>query len=220
MIVGGDTHDKEVGNTVQVRRKHCPAFEKKCEKCSRLGHYTKLCKSKSRDDKSDAKNVKTASESAAGVVEHLLGVSLGEVGTPNGTPQHQPKPVMRNGTPNGTPQLRPQLQPRSNLVPTETAVDHQQVRVQQAGSDGYVPHRAVVDVHEADNQVGDSYALPPVTTTSVVVTPAVGDQVPHQHHAAGSPRRDQVPRSRSPGLERSGSLEPVLVILLNRSRPL
>ena len=64
---GGDSHNKEVGNTVQVRRKHCPAFEKKCEKCSRLGHYTRLCKSKPKDDKADAKNVKNVSGSAAEV---------------------------------------------------------------------------------------------------------------------------------------------------------
>ena len=76
---GGDSHDKEVGNTVKVRRKHCPAFEKKCEKCSWMGHYTRLCKSKFKDDKADAKNVKNGSESAAGVDEQLLGVSLGEV---------------------------------------------------------------------------------------------------------------------------------------------
>ena len=70
----------EVGNTVHVRRKHCPAFEKKCEKCSRLGHYTKLCKSKPKDAKTDPKNVKNISESTAGFEEHLLGVNLGEGG--------------------------------------------------------------------------------------------------------------------------------------------
>ena len=134
------------------------------------------------------------------------------IGTPNVKPQHQPQPVMINGT----PQSQPQLQPRSSLAPTETAVGHHQSRVQQAGSGGYVPHRAVVDVPEADNQVGDSYALPPVTTTSVVVTPAVGDQVPHQHHAAGSPRRDQVHRSRSPGLGRRGLLEPAPSDIIER----
>ena len=36
----------------------------------------------------------------------------------------------------------------------------------------------------------------------------VGDPVPHQPHAAGRPRQDQVPRSRSPGMERRGSVEP------------
>ena len=108
------------------------------------------------------------------------------------------RPVLVNGTPIGTPQLQPQLQPRDDLGSKETAVGHQQVRVQQAGSDGYVPHRAVVDVHEAGNHVGDSHALPPVTTTPVVVTPVVGDPVPHQPHAAGSPRRDQAPGAGAP----------------------
>ena len=118
------------------------------------------------------------------------------------------RPVLVNGTPIGTPQLQPQLQPRDNLGSEETAVGHQQVRVEQARSDGYLPHHAVVDVHEAGNHVGDSQALPPVTTTQVTTTPVVGGPVSHQHHAASSPRRDQVSRSRSPGLERRGSLEP------------
>ena len=69
---GGDTHDKEVGNTFPVRKKHCPAFAKKCDKCSRTGHYAKVCKSRPRDDKADAKNVQNVSESAAGIGKHLL----------------------------------------------------------------------------------------------------------------------------------------------------
>ena len=44
--------------------------------------------------------------------------------------------------------------------------------------------------------------------SKLLATPVVGDPVPHQPHAAGSPRRDQVPRSRSPRMERRGSVEP------------
>ena len=57
--------------------------------------------------------------------------------------------------------------------------------------------------------MGDGHAPPPVTDTQVVATPVVGAPVPHQPHTAVSPRRDQVSRSRSPGMERRGSLGPV-----------
>ena len=77
---GGDTHDKEEGNTFPVRKKHCPAFMKKCEKCSRMGHYAKFFKCKPKDDKADAKNVQNVSGSAAEVDEQVLGVVIGEVG--------------------------------------------------------------------------------------------------------------------------------------------
>ena len=76
---GGESHDKEVGNTTSVRRQHCPAFMKKCEKCSFLGHYAKFCRTKSSKDKADAKNVQNVSESADGIEKQILGIVLGEV---------------------------------------------------------------------------------------------------------------------------------------------
>ena len=52
---------------------------KKCEKCSFLGHYAKLCRTKSSKDKADAKNVQKVSESADGVDKQVLGIVLDEV---------------------------------------------------------------------------------------------------------------------------------------------
>ena len=74
---GGATHNKEEGNTAPVRRKHCPAFDKKCEKCSRVGHFKNVCKSNPRDTKADPKNGKDKPESADGIETHLLEISMG-----------------------------------------------------------------------------------------------------------------------------------------------
>ena len=56
--------------------------------------------------------------------------------------------------------------------------------------------------------MGNGHVPPLVTVVPVVATPVSSDPVPYEPHAEGSPRREQVPRSRSPGLERRGSLEP------------
>ena len=74
---GGTTHSEEEGDSFHVRKKHCPAFGKKCEKCSRMGHYTRLCKSNPRDPKAEPKEGKVKSESASGVDEHMLEINLG-----------------------------------------------------------------------------------------------------------------------------------------------
>ena len=56
--------------------------------------------------------------------------------------------------------------------------------------------------------MGNGHAPPPVTNTQIVATPVVGAPVLHQPHTAGSPRRDQVPRSRSTRMDRRESVEP------------
>ena len=66
----------EEGNTVQVRRKNCPACDKKCEKCSCVGHFKKVCKTNPRDTKADTKNGKNNNESADGIEKHLLEISM------------------------------------------------------------------------------------------------------------------------------------------------
>ena len=135
------------------------------------------------------------------------------------------KPVLVNGTPVGTPvedvlknQKAPQLQPqpRSDPGSEETAVDQQNVQVQQAAGDGHAPHPAKPGGQVAEHQVGGGHAPSPVTNVQVVATPVGVGQVAHQPHTAGSqyntgtgsPRRDQVPRSRSPGMDRRESVEP------------
>ena len=84
------------------------------------------------------------------------------------------------------PQLQPQ--PRSDPGSEETAVDQQNVQVQQAAGDGHAPHPALPGGQVAEHQVGGGHAPPPVTNAQVVATPV-----------GGSPRQDQVLRSGSPG---------------------
>ena len=103
-----------------------------------------------------------------------------------GTPISTPQP---NGTPISTPQLQPCLQPRSSLGSEESAVDHHHVQIRREDGDGYVPQPAVME-------------------DQGVTTPVLDDQVPHEPHGVGSPRRDQVPRRRSSGVVRRGSVEP------------
>ena len=118
------------------------------------------------------------------------------------------RPVLINGTPMGTPQLQLRPQPRSDLGSEERAVEHHPVRVQHAERDGYVPQPAVLEDQAEDYRVGNEHVPPLVPIVPVVATPVSSDTVPYEPHAVGSPRREQVPRSRSPGMERRGSVEP------------
>ena len=118
------------------------------------------------------------------------------------------RPVLMNGTSLGTPQLQPRPQPRSDLGSEETAVEHHPVRVQHAERDGYVPQPAVLEDQAEDYRVGNEHVPPLVPIVPVVATPVSSDPVPYEPHAEGSPRREQVPRSRSPRMERRGSVEP------------
>ena len=109
------------------------------------------------------------------------------------------RPVLETGTPVGTPvedilknqrapQLQPQPQPRYDPGSDETAVDHQDVQVQQAAGAGHALHPALPGGQVAEQHVGDDHAPLRVTTAQGVATPV-----------GGSPRQDQVLRSESPG---------------------
>ena len=95
----------EQGITTGARRKHCRAFNVKCGKCKRKGHFTELCKAgqwgKKRDDKEAKVNVVNTTElvasdtSAAALVPPDSVAETGPVAALNSVQQVQREYVFR-----------------------------------------------------------------------------------------------------------------------------